>query len=72
MPKSQIVDPEKVRKSGVIRIKEIPVNQYKPDIAREIKEYGKNRLGQVYYHMLLIREFESMLDQIKKWGNTRE
>jgi 2-oxoisovalerate dehydrogenase E1 component len=69
MPKSLVVNPKDVRKSTKIKIKDIPVNQYKPDFEKEKKKYGAGGLKTIYYHMLLIREFETMLDSIKKQGN---
>ena len=69
MPKSIIVDPKDVRKQGKLKIKDIPLNQYKPDFEKEEKRFGKQGLKQMYWHMLLIREFETMLDSIKKQGN---
>jgi len=68
MPKAMIVDPKKVRKAGSIKIKDIPLNQYKKDIKKELKLYGKNGLKSMFYHMLIIREFESMLNSIKTQG----
>jgi 2-oxoisovalerate dehydrogenase E1 component len=68
MPKVQLVDPTKVRKAGKIKIKDIPVNQYQSDFTKEVKKWGKDRLKASYYHMLLIREFETVLDSIKKTG----
>ncbi len=46
----------------------IPVNQYKSNFKKELKQYGKERLIRAYYDMLLIRKFETMLDTIKKEG----
>ena len=68
MPKCQLVDPTEVRKPGVVKIKDIPVNQYSHDFAKEEKTWGVERLKSAYYHMLLIREFETVLDTIKKTG----
>lgn len=69
MPKSIVVDPKEVRKADKLKIRDIPLNQYKPDIDREIKRYGKEGLKKMYRFMVLIREFETMLDSIKKQGN---
>jgi len=63
------VDPRKIREPQSIKLKDIPVNQYKKDIKAEIKKFGKDGLKQAYYDMLIIREFESMLNNIKKEGN---
>ena len=61
-------DPIQVRKSEVLELKDIPVNQYRSDIKAELKTYGEKRLKKVYYDMVVIREFETMLDSIKKEG----
>ncbi|MBN2050201.1 MAG: dehydrogenase, partial [Spirochaetales bacterium] len=68
MPKSQIIIPDKVRKSGKITFKPIAVNQYKPDFSKEKKDYGEAGLKHLLRDMLVIREFETMLDTIKKQG----
>ncbi len=69
MPKVQLVDPAKVRKPGKLKFKDIPLNQYKSDFSNEVKTWGEDRLKSAYYHMLLIREFETVLDSIKKTGS---
>jgi len=69
MPKSILVDPKDVRKKDTIKIKDIPVNQYKPDFEKEKKKYGEDGLKRIYWDMLLIREFETMLNEIKQRGN---
>jgi 2-oxoisovalerate dehydrogenase E1 component len=68
MPKSMPVDPSAVRAPSRLKIKDIPVNQYKGDFAAELKLYGQAGLVGVFYHMAIIREFETALDQIKKTG----
>ena len=72
MPKVQLVDPKEVRKPGKVKFKDIPVNQYKSDFSKEVKTWGKDRLKAAYYHMLLIREFETVLDSIKKTGSYKD
>jgi len=71
MPQSQVVDPAVVRQSGTITVKDIPVNSYQPDPTGEIKKYGKKTLKRVLYDMLTIREFETMLNEIKLTGSYR-
>lgn len=68
MPKSILIDPKTVRKPGKLHIKAIPLNQYRSDPLKEEKKYGKLRLNKIYRDMLLIREFESMLNSIKTQG----
>ena len=36
MPKSQFIDPKKVRKAGVVDLGEIKMNQYKKTFAEEM------------------------------------
>ena len=68
MPKTQIIDPIESRKAGNIKLNSIPVNQYSSNINNELKGYGKERLIRVYKDMLIIREFETMLNLIKTQG----
>ena len=69
MPKSQIVEPTKERQAGTIPFGEVPLNQYQSDVAGEKKTYGEEALLGIYEDMLLIREFESMLQSIKTQGS---
>ena len=69
MPKDQVICPEETRKAGEITFKPVPVMQYKSDYKKEEKKYGKERLVKMYYDMLMIREFETMLNQIKVQGS---
>lgn len=68
MPKSIVVDPKEVRKPGEITFGKIPVNQYKSDYKKEVKKYGVDGLVRIYNHMLIVREFETMLNLIKTQG----
>ncbi len=69
MPKSVLVDPDVVRKAGAVTSAEIPVNAYKSDIKREKKTWGTERLKRAWYDMATIREFETMLNDIKMQGS---
>ncbi|TVR68918.1 MAG: dehydrogenase [Spirochaetaceae bacterium] len=69
MPKNQIISPEQVRKRDKLKIDPIPLNQYKPDIEKEKKTYGTERLVRAYYDMATIRLFETMLNDIKMTGS---
>ncbi|TVR04871.1 MAG: dehydrogenase [Spirochaetaceae bacterium] len=71
MPQSLIIDPKEVRKKSAISFPEIPVNQYQSDAKAEIKKYGGERLTRMLYHMMVIREFETMLNDIKTKGAYR-
>ncbi len=68
MPRSLTVDPKKVRKPGTISVPEISVNAYSKTMKEERKRYGDDVLKRVYYDMLTIREFETMLNDIKTQG----
>ena len=69
MPKSIVIDPSEVRKSGKLKIKDIPINVYKSDPIAEGKKYGAENLVGIYHDMVVIREFESMLNAIKTQGS---
>jgi 2-oxoisovalerate dehydrogenase E1 component len=68
MPKSQLIDPKKVRKSGVISFQDIPVNQYKTPFEDEVKGLGADALLGICRDMMILREFETMLSLIKTTG----
>jgi 2-oxoisovalerate dehydrogenase E1 component len=71
MPKSQIIDPRDVRREGKISFADIPVNRYVADPKKELKKYGKEGLKKILYDMMIIREFESMLNEFKTKGAYR-
>lgn len=68
MTKLITIDPTEVRQQGCIKSVEIPINAYVPDPEREAKEYGRENLVRIYRDMVFIREFETMLDRIKREG----
>jgi 2-oxoisovalerate dehydrogenase E1 component len=68
MTRELVINPTEVFKAGEISFKPIPVMQYKPEYGREVEQYGAARLQRMYYDMLLIREFETMLNLIKTQG----
>ena len=68
MPKSQFIDPIKVRKAGAVKFKDIPVNQYDKSIEDEKVNFSKEQFIDIYHDMALIREFETMLNLIKIKG----
>ena len=47
MPKSMFVKPEEVRKSQFIKIKDIPINQYKSNFHQELEKFGEKKLTQI-------------------------
>ena len=68
MPKCQIVNPDDVRKSGQLKFKPIPLNQYNTPIKDEVKKYGKDDIVRMQRDMMIIRNFENMLNEIKLRG----
>ncbi len=71
MPKSLTINPAEARQPAVIRAPEIPVNAYVSNPAAEAERYSRAQLMNVYRDMLLIREFETALDNFKKQGAYR-
>jgi 2-oxoisovalerate dehydrogenase E1 component len=65
MPKSQNIDPKVVRKPQFIEFGKIPVNQYHKTIEEEKKVYSKEDFLRIFRDMVIIREFETMLNLIK-------
>ena len=65
MPKSQFINPVELRKKSEIKFKPIKVNQYDKSLADEKKNFSDEELKKIYFDMLLIREFETMLNLIK-------
>lgn len=68
MTKTLLVDPAQVRRPGSISIPDIPVNSYVRDVPTEVERYGRDALMGVMHDMLVIREFEGMLNSIKTTG----
>lgn len=65
MPKSQYVDPAKVFEKGFSNFDPIPLCQYDLTLAQEKKLYSKEDFMRIYRDMRIIREFETMLNEIK-------
>lgn len=65
MPKKQYINPDEVRRAGKITFGTIPVNQYNRSIKEEKENFSNNDLIRIFRDMVIIREFETMLDGIK-------
>ena len=65
MPKSQNIDPKVVRKPQFIEFGKIPVNQYHKTIEEERNNFSKEDFIRIFRDMVIIREFETMLNLIK-------
>ena len=68
MPRNIVVNPEEVKKCTTLKLKDIKLNQYKSDFKVEVEKYGKETLKQILIDMLLIRQFETSLNDIKIEG----
>ena len=69
MPKTLIVDPNHERKPGQVKFPKVPLNAYSRTIKDEAEALGKDALIGVLEDMLLVREFETMLNEIKTAGS---
>ncbi len=65
MPKKQYINPDEVRRAGKITFGTIPVNQYNRSIKEEEENFSNDDLVRIFRDMVIIREFETMLDGIK-------
>jgi 2-oxoisovalerate dehydrogenase E1 component len=68
MPKAILIDPSEMRRPSVLIAPEIPLNAYRADPQAETAKYGAANLVRIYRDMVVIREFETMLDRIKREG----
>jgi 2-oxoisovalerate dehydrogenase E1 component len=69
MTKSLVIDPVEIRKPSTLTSREIPLNCYQATPAEEAAKYGSENLVRMYRDMVYIREFENMLDRLKKEGS---
>lgn len=69
MTKLIAIDPFEARRKSVITSPDIPVNVYQSDPAAEAEKYGVDNLVRIYRDMVIIREFETMIDRLKKEGS---
>ena len=68
MPKSIIIAPERVFSREVIRFSDIPVNAYAKSVEEELASYSTDDLLGIWHDMCAIREFETILNEIKTKG----
>jgi 2-oxoisovalerate dehydrogenase E1 component len=74
MVKQLIVLPEEVRKAETLALPTIPVNQYHRSLRDEIAADSLTAADalRIFHDLVLIREFETMLDEIKRLGRYRD
>src|SRR5438128_9535086 len=68
MPKSIVIEPERVFASETIHFADIPVNAYSKTIAEELATYSAADFLNMWQDMCAIREFETVLNEIKTKG----
>ncbi|MDK2838092.1 MAG: 2-oxoisovalerate dehydrogenase component [Bacteroidota bacterium] len=68
MSKSEFIDPNQVRQPGFIEFQAIPVNQYQKTVKDERNNFSDGEFKAMYHDMVLIREFETMINLIKTKG----
>ena len=68
MPKSIEITPTVVFKKGKIEFKPIKINAYNKSVDEEKKLFSKDDFKAIYHDMCVLREFETILDRIKKEG----
>lgn len=68
MPKVQFLNPDEARKPDFVEFQPIPVNQYQKTVKDEKGNFSEDEFKAIYHDMVLIREFETMLNLIKTKG----
>ena len=71
MPKQLQISPDETYAADRVRFSDIPVHAYRQDAGAERARWGDDRLREALRHMLVIREFESMLHSFKSTGAYR-
>jgi 2-oxoisovalerate dehydrogenase E1 component len=69
MAKELLIDPAVVRAATELELGSIPVNAYRPDLEQERTLYDDQALDRIGRDMMLVREFELMLNAIKREGS---
>src|SRR6185295_5680052 len=69
MPKSIIIDPQKVFATETIQFSGIPVNAYRKTIEDELGTHTPEDFLNIWQDMCAIREFETILNEIKTKGS---
>jgi len=68
MAKKLLIDPATTRRPSALEVSVIPVNEYRSSIDEARDTFGDERLRLMLRDMVIIREFESMLDKFKRMG----
>lgn len=71
MAKELLVDPTQARRADEVTFASVAVNAYRAEASAEVADLGAEALGRIGRDMTLVREFESMLNAIKREGSYR-
>jgi len=69
MPKSLPVDPQVFQQPGELAFPKIPLHAYARPFAEELATRGTRAMTDILRHMMLVREFETMLGAFKAKGS---
>jgi 2-oxoisovalerate dehydrogenase E1 component len=69
MTKELFIDPRVTRASAELVSRPIPINAYQADLSAERARLGDKKLTAIAKDMIVVREFELMLDNIKRQGS---
>ena len=69
MPKSIPVDPQRFQQAGELAFPRVPLHAYSRPFAEELAARGAKRVTDILRHMMLVREFETMLGDLKARGS---
>jgi 2-oxoisovalerate dehydrogenase E1 component len=68
MPKSIVIEPKEVLAKSKICVSDIPVNAYDRTLEEEVERFSTANLLHIWRDMCAIREFETILNEIKTKG----
>src|SRR5208283_159666 len=68
MPKSMVIEPKEVFAKSKIEVSEIPINTYDRTLGQELGNYSTADFLQIWQDLCAIREFETILNEIKTKG----
>ncbi|QJU54957.1 thiamine pyrophosphate-dependent enzyme [Herbiconiux sp. KACC 21604] len=71
MAKELLIDPAVTRSQAELSFETIAINSYRPDLVAERALHGDDALERIGRDMILVREFELMLQSIKRDGAYR-
>ncbi len=68
MTKELYINPAQIRARGVAAFKDIPLNNYQKRMKDVLGEFSKEDLTNIFFDMLTIREFETMMQDLRLTG----